>query len=334
MRAIQVASFGGPEVLSPVELPDPVPGPGQVVVGMAVADVIFLDVMLRGGWGQDFFPRELPYVPGGGGAGEVLETGEGVDPAWAGRRVVVRTATGYAERVVAGVEEIMPVPGGLTAETAAALVHDGVTALRLDRLGAPEKGEWVLVSAAAGGAGSLLVQLAVDAGARVVAAASSDAKLALARELGAEATVDYARPGWIEQVHEAAGGGVALVYDGAGGRLGTAALDAVSDGGRLVTYGTADGFAAPDPELAARRRVRVLAPLLDGPPDQETARELLGLALERAAEGRLRPTIGAAYPLERAADAHRALAARTTVGKSLLLVSPKGREPRPPLPLP
>lgn len=325
MRAIQVASFGGPEVLSPAELPDPVPGPDQVVVGMAVADVIFLDTLLRGGWGQDVFPRTLPYVPGGGGAGEVLATGEGVDPAWVGRRVVVRTGTGYAERVVAGIEEIMPVPDALAAETAAALVHDGVTALSLDRLGAPEKGEWVLVSAAAGGAGSLLVQLAVDAGARVVAAASSDAKRALARKLGAEVTIDYTHPDWIEQVNAVTGGGAALVYDGAGGPLGTAALEAVADAGRFVTYGTADGLAAPDPEQAARRGIRVLTPLLDGPPDQETVRELLGLALQQATEGRLRPAIGATYPLVRAADAHRALAARTTVGKSLLLVDAERR---------
>lgn len=320
MRAIHVAEFGGPEVLSLVELPDPVPGPGQVVVAMAAADVILLDTLLRGGWGQDFFPRTLPYVPGGGGAGTVVRTGDGVDPAWAGRRVVVRTGTGYAERVVADVEEIMPVPDGLAVEVAAALVHDGVTALSLDRLGTPEKGEWVLVSAAAGGAGSLLVQLAVDAGARVVAAASSDAKLALARELGAEVTVDYTRPDWIDRVREATGGGAALVYDGAGGPLGTASFDAVADGGRFVTYGTADGFAAPDPQVAARRGVRVFTPLLDGPPDRQAVRELLGLALERAAQGRLRPAIGATYPLAQAADAHRALAERATVGKSLLLV--------------
>ena len=321
MHAIQVAAYGGPEVLTSVELPDPVPGAGEVVVGMAVADVIFLDTLLRSGWGQEFFPRALPYVPGGGGAGTVLRTGAGVDPAWVGRRVVVRTSTGYAERVVAGAAEVMPVPPGLALETAAALVHDGVTALSLDRLGAPDKGEWVLVTAAAGGAGSLLVQLAVDAGARVVAAASSAVKLALARDLGAEATVDYTRPDWIERVREATGGGAALGYDGAGGPLGTAAVDAVADAGRFVTYGTADGFAAPDPQVAAGRGVRILAPLLDGPPDTETVHELLGLALERAAQGRLRPVIAATYPLSRAADAHRALAERTTVGKSLLVVN-------------
>ncbi|MEU7909072.1 zinc-binding dehydrogenase [Actinoplanes sp. NPDC049118] len=320
MRAIQVASFGGPEVLTPAELHDPVAGPGQVVVGMAAADVIFLDTLLRSGWGQDFFPRTPPYVPGGGGAGSVVEAGEGVDPAWIGRRVVVRAEAGYAERVVAEIGAIVPVPDGLSTEAAAALMHDGATALLMDRLGGPEKGEWVLVSAAAGGAGSLLVQLAVEAGARVVAAASSDAKLALARKLGAEVVVDYTRPDWVARVREATGGGAALVYDGAGGPLGTAALNAVADGGRFVTYGTADGFAAPDPESAARRGIRVHAPLLDGPPDPATVREYLGLALERGAQGRLVPAIGATYPLERAADAHRALAARTTIGKSLLLI--------------
>jgi NADPH:quinone reductase len=321
MRAIEVASFGGPDVLTPVELPDPVPGAGQVVVGVAVADVIFLDTLLRGGWGQEFFPRSLPYVPGGGGAGVVLRAGEGVDPAWVGRRVVVRTSTGYAERVVAGVGELTPVPDALPLETAAALLHDGVTALNLDRLGAPAKGEWVLVAAAAGGAGSLLVQLAVEAGARVVAAASSEAKLALARDLGAEVTVDYTRPDWTDRVRAATGGGVALAYDGAGGPLGTAALDAVADGGRFVTYGTSDGFAAPDPATVARRGLRVVTPLMDGPPPPEVVRELMALALAKAVEGRLRPTIGATYPLERAADAHRALAARAVAGKALLVVS-------------
>ncbi|KES06065.1 NADPH:quinone reductase [Streptomyces toyocaensis] len=321
MRAIQVASFGAPEVLNAVTLPDPVPGPGQVVVGMAAVDVIFLDTLLRAGWGQDFFPRSLPYVPGGGGAGAVLAVGEGVDPAWVGRRVAVRTGTGYAEQIVAGEEEIMPIPGGLTSEAAAALVHDGVTALRLHRLGGPRRGEWVLVSAAAGGAGSLLVQLAVAAGARVVAAASSDAKLALARKLGAEAVVDYTRPGWTGQVRQVTGGGAALVHDGAGGALGTATVDALADGGRFVTYGTADGFAAPDRDEALRRGIRILTPLMDGPPDQKTVRDTLGLALEHAARGRLRPVIGATFPLEQAAEAHRSLAARATVGKSLLLTA-------------
>ncbi|MEW9529174.1 zinc-binding dehydrogenase [Microbispora sp. NPDC049125] len=323
MRAILVREFGGPEVLVPGEVADPVAGPGQVVVGLAVADVIYLDTLLRSGWGREFFPRELPYVPGGGGAGKVLAAGEGVDPAWVGRRVVARTSSGYAERIVAGVDEVVEVPGGLGLPEAAAVLHDGVTALSLARVAEIEKGEWVLVAAAAGGAGSLLVQLARDAGARVIAAARGERKLALARELGAEVTVDYSEEGWVRRVREAAGGaGADLVFDGAGGKLGRAAFEAAADGGRFVTYGTSEGgFADIDPQVAGRRRVRVTNLLAAGRPDPATVRELLGQALALAAEGRIRPAIGATYPLERAVDAHVALAARATAGKSLLLIS-------------
>jgi NADPH2:quinone reductase len=320
MRAIQVSSFGGPEVLVPVDLPDPVPGSGQVVVGLAAADVIFLDTLLRGGWGRDFFPLPLPYVPGHGGAGTVLRTGDGVDPAWVGRRVLARIPYGgYAEQVVADLDRIAPVPDGIPFEVAAGLLHDGVTALSLDRLGMPEKNEWVLVTAAAGGAGTLLVQLAVEAGARVVAAASTAAKRTLAGTLGAEVTVDYTRPGWVDEIRSATEGGAHLVYDGAGGTLGTSTVDAVADGGRLVTFGTADGFAAPDPDTLTRRGIRLIEPLKAGPPPETAVRELLADALERAADGRLRPVIGATHPLDRAADAHRALADRSVAGKSLLI---------------
>jgi NADPH2:quinone reductase len=320
MRAIQVASFGGPEVLTPTDLPDPEPGPGQVVVGLAAADVIFLDTLLRSGWGQDFFPVPLPYVPGHGGAGTVLRTGEGVDPALTGRRVVARIPYGgYAERAVADLDRVVPVPDDLPFEVAAGLLHDGATALNLDRLGSPDKDEWVLVTAAAGGAGTLLVQLAVDAGARVVAAASSAEKRALAASLGADVTVDYTRDGWPDEVRAATGGGAALAFDGAGGALGTSTVDALADGGRLVTYGTSDGFAAPDPAILARRGIRFLQPLLAGPPPNAVVRDLLTEALDLAVGGHLRPVIAATLPLDRAADAHRALAARSVAGKSLLI---------------
>src|SRR5689334_25301096 len=100
MRAVRVHEFGGPEVLVAEEVPEPVAGPGQVVVGLAVADVIFLDTLLRSGWGVAFFPRRPPYVPGGGGAGRVLSVGEGVDPGWLGRHVIGRGPEGYADQVV------------------------------------------------------------------------------------------------------------------------------------------------------------------------------------------------------------------------------------------
>ncbi|MDR7275190.1 zinc-binding dehydrogenase [Catenuloplanes atrovinosus] len=320
MRAVQVGAFGGPEELLPVRLPDPAAAPGQVVVGLHAADVLFLDTMLRSGDGQAFFPRALPYVPGFGGAGTVLETGDGVDPGWVGRRVVVRADLGYAERIAAGVDRIVPVPDEVALDQAAAMMHDGVTALRFHALGAPQKGEWVLILAAAGGAGSLLTQLAVEAGARVVAAASTERKRALARELGAEVTVDYTRPDWADTVRATIGGGATLTYDGAGGAPGAAAVEATAAGGRVVVFGTAGGLLPPDVDAAVRRGIRVFTPLSEGRPAPEVERVLLEQALDRVAQGRWRAVIGATFPLERAADAHRALAARSVVGKSLLLI--------------
>jgi NADPH:quinone reductase len=321
MRAIQVREFGGPEVLVQEEVPEPVAGPGQVVVGLEVADVIYLDTLLRGGWGGDYFPLQLPYVPGLGGAGQVLSVGEGVDPAWVGRHVVARGSGGYAEQIVASVEEIVAVPDGLGSAEAAAVLHDGVTALGLAREAKIGKGEWVLVAAATGGAGSLLVQLMRDAGARVVAAARGERKLALARELGAEVAVDYSEEGWQHRVREAVGGaGVDLAFDGAGGELGKAVFETVAEGGRFVTYGTSDGLTDIDPRVAEQRQVRVTNALPAGPIDQATVREQLAEALTLTARGRIRPVIGATYPLAQAKEAHASLARRTTLGKSLLLI--------------
>ncbi|GGP44429.1 NADPH:quinone reductase [Saccharothrix coeruleofusca] len=315
MRAVQVREFGGPEVLVAAEVPAPVAGRGQVVIGMRAADVIFLDTLLRGGWGQEFFPVQPPYVPGGGGAGHVLSVGEGVDPGWVGRHVVARASGGYAEQVVADVDSLVEVPAGVGSDVAAALVHDGVTALSLFKQAKVGAGERVLVAAAAGGAGSLLVRLARGAGARVVAAARGERKLALARELGAEEVVDYSEAGWQRRVEA-----VDLAFDGAGGPLGAAVFDTVAEGGRFVTYGTSDGFTEVDPQVAEQRRIHVHNPLADGPPDHATVRELLTEALALAERGQLRPFIGATYPLERAKDAHVSLARRDTVGKSLLII--------------
>jgi NADPH2:quinone reductase len=237
--------------------------------------------------------------------------------------VVARTSSGYAEQIVATVDDVVEVPDGLDFPEAAAVLHDGVTALMLAREAGIEKGEWVLVAAAAGGAGSLLVQLACDAGARVVAAARGERKLALARDLGAEVTVDYSQQGWERRVREVTGGaGVDLAFDGAGGDLGKAAFEAVARGGRFVTYGTAGGgFADIDPQVAEQRQVRVTNALAAVfPPDQATGRGMLTQALALAAGERIRPVIGATYPLDRARDAHVSLAERTTVGKSLLLI--------------
>ncbi|WNG33681.1 zinc-binding dehydrogenase [Archangium violaceum] len=316
MRVVEVTRFGGPEVLVTREVPEPVAGPGQVVVDVSAVSVLFLDTQLRRGWGREYFPVNPPYVPGNGVAGRVRSVGAGVDPSWVGRRVVTRTVGngGYAEQALAPVEGLSLVPEGLGLREAAALLHDGATALGLLR-----PGEWVLITAVGGGLGLLLVQLARAAGARVIGAARGKQKLGVARELGAEAVFDYSEPGWAERVREVTGGkGPDVVFDGAGGAVGQAAFEVTARGGRFSAHGApGGGFTRIDPQEAERRGVTVrgIDQVQFGP---EEAKRMAELALAEAAAGRLKPVIGHTFPLERAAEAHAALEARGVVGKTLL----------------
>jgi NADPH:quinone reductase len=324
MRVVEVGRFGGPEVLVPNEAPDPVAGPGEVVVDIAVADTLFVETQIRRGWGGKYFEVKVPYVPGGGVAGRVGSVGAGVDPSWVGRRVVTFTSErgGYAERVAVPAEGLIQVPDGLDLRDAAALLHDGNTAFGLLEGTGINPGEWVLVTAAAGGLGTLLVQLAHVAGARVIAAARSKRKLDLARELGADAVVDYSQPDWTERVREATGGtGPDVVFDGAGGQVGLAAFEVTARGGRFSAHGAASGgFAAIDPQVAQRRGVTVrgIEQVRGAPP--EVVRRRLERALAEAAAGRIKPVIGQTFPLDRAAGAHAAIEAREALGKTLLVV--------------
>jgi NADPH2:quinone reductase len=161
---ISVGRFGGPEVLGPASAPDPVAGRGEVVVAASASDVLFVDTMIRAGRGVGFFPIRPPYVPGGGVVGEVISVGDGVDAGWLGRPVIAHTGGpggggGYAERAAVGLDDTVPLPDGLDPLLAAAIIHDGPTALRIARLVDVRPGERVLVLGAAGGMGILLVQL-------------------------------------------------------------------------------------------------------------------------------------------------------------------------------
>ncbi|MGW4959181.1 zinc-binding dehydrogenase [Nonomuraea sp. NPDC004186] len=321
MRVVRVTGFGGPEVLVPGEAPDPVAGPGQVVVEVAVAGVTFVETQIRRGTDQWHARPELPYVPGGLVAGRVSSAGEGVDPAWAGRRVIAGTGEtgGFAERAVAVAEDLFPVPDGLELPEAVALHSDGSTAQGLIEGAKVRPGEWVLVEAAAGGVGSLLVQLARTAGARVVGAARGSRKLDLIRELGAEAAVDYSEPGWTGRVLEATGGaGPDVVFDGVGGEIGRAAFEVTARGGRFSVHGASSGeVTVVDP--ARREDVDVIGieQLFDfGPHLARWAEQMMA----QAAAGLVRPVIGQTFPLERAADAHAAIEHRTALGKTLLLI--------------
>jgi NADPH2:quinone reductase len=326
MRAVVVHRFGPPSVLEVEAVPEPIVGAGQVLIRVEVASIVLVETQIRAGGGPSPAHRpELPYIPGNGVGGVVVAVGPGVDGPVAdspavGSRVVSTTGGrgGYAELVAVPADEPIPVPEGLDLFAATALLADGRTAVGLTRAARPAIGEWVLVEAAGGGVGSLLVQLAGNAGARVVGAASTLEKRELAAALGATITVDYTEPGWPDAVREATGeAGLDLVFDGVGGDIGRAALDLVRDGGRFMVHGMASGsFTEPPPDEVQRRHLEILG-LGSGP--ETPPRELSRLALEQAASGRIRPTIGQTYPLEGASAAHAAIEARATLGKTLLV---------------
>jgi NADPH:quinone reductase len=311
-----VNEFGPPEVLVPTDLPDPVAGPGQALIEVEIANITFVETQLRAGTAPPAMAPQLPVILGNGVGGVIAA---GPDPAQRGARVISTTggSGGYAERVAVDAAGVIAVPDDVGLAKAVALLADGRTAMSLMRAAEVRAGETVLVEAAAGGVGSLLVQLAVGAGARVVAAAGGERKLELARELGADETVDYTEPAWTERVRD----GVDVVFDGVGGEIGPAAFELVRPGGRFCAFGLAGGTFTqiPDSE-AARRNVAVVRATR---PTPDEMRALTKAALAEAQAGRLRPVIGQTFPLENAAAAHRAIEARETVGKTLLLVDPR-----------
>ncbi|WP_316573951.1 zinc-binding dehydrogenase [Nocardia canadensis] len=330
MRAVQVKEFGGPEVLEVRELPAPQPGPAEVVVDVEVADVMFLDTRLRSGWGRDFFPLSLPYVPGGAIGGVVSAVGAEVDSGWLGKRVVTQTAAsgvgggvptgGYAEHALAKAETLVRIADGLSTQQAVALAHDGRTAFAVFDHAAVGPDSWVLITAAAGGLGTLLTQLSVAAGAKVVAAARGADKLALAQRLGASEVVDYTVDGWDERVREITGGGADVVFDGAGGALGGLALTAAADGGIFLGYGSAAGdFAHADAEAAAARGITVLG-LFDVVAGEIDWTAIARRAQTEVAAGRLEVVIGQTFPIEQVERAHAVIESRSALGRTLLTI--------------
>jgi NADPH2:quinone reductase len=313
-------AFGPPRVLEPTEVPDPVPGHGEVVIDAEFASVTFVETQVRAG--RPPSPRMLPQLPailGNGTGGTVTAAGTGTGDAAArpGRRVVASLSGtgGYAERAAVAAGRLIDVPDGVPLRDAVALLADGRTAVGLVRRAGLRSGDTVVVEAAAGGVGSLLVQLARNAGARVIALAGGERKLAVARELGADLAVSYAGQDWAGRVGELAGQ-ADVVFDGVGGETGLAAFGLLRAGGRFVPFGMASGsFAQVSDRLAEERQVSVLT---GTPPAPEEMMELTRAALAEAAAGRLRPVIGQVYDLAAASDAHAAIEARDTIGKTLL----------------
>jgi NADPH2:quinone reductase len=321
MRQVELAEHGPPEVLYVETVPDPVAGPGQVLIRVEAAGVTFVETQVRAGRSPrpQPDPAVLPAVLGNGVEGTIVDVGPEIDAAMVGRRVVTTTGGlgGYAEMVVVGAAEPIAVPEALAPGEAVALLADGRTALALARAAAVQTGDRVAVTAAAGGVGGLLVQLARAAGAAsVVGLVGSEPKRATTRELGADHAIVYGSDDWPDAVR-AAVGELDVVFDGVGAAVGRTLLDLVAPGARYVIFGAAGG-SMTDPAAAAARGLTVipLSSVTTGPDD---LRALSEQALAEAAAGRLRPTIGQRFPLAAAAEAHAAIESRATIGKTLLI---------------
>ncbi len=248
MRAVWLRQFGPPEVLVMGEAPDPTPTEGEAVVAVDFSNITFVETQVRSGHSPFPLPPDaLPMIPGNGVGGVVAEVGTGVDERLLGRRVVSGTGGqgGYAERVAVDARGLIEIPDRLAMDTAVALLADGRTATALFRAAGVVRGERVLVEAAAGGVGSLLVQMASAVGAVVIGAAGGKEKLELARDLGANFVFNYRIPGWAEAVRAEAGA-IDVAFDGVGGEIGRTAFDLVAPGGRLLSFGLASRFVHPD----------------------------------------------------------------------------------------
>jgi NADPH2:quinone reductase len=320
MRAVKVHRFGEPDVLVIEDAADPEPGPGQVLVDVCVAGVVYGDVIVRSGR----YPLPLPWIPGLEVGGHVVAAGPEVDESLLGKTVVATTAGqagGYAERALATAAYTFPVPDGLALDVALTVFQAGAVARGLLTAMRISAGDTVLITAAAGRIGLLLVQSAKSAGATVIGAASRE-KLTAVTEFGADHAIDYSAAGWPDQVRELTGGrGVTLVLDAVGGQTATRALAATADGaGRIGLYGFASGqWPALDAQAIASRGLTVSGPLGMVIRKSDTGqRDDAEGALAAAARGELTPRIHARFPLERAADAHRELEGRRSVGAIVL----------------
>jgi NADPH2:quinone reductase len=328
MKSIRFSRFGGPEVLELVHQPVPELTHGQVLVRMRASGVNLADSLMREN--RYAVTPALPAVPGFEVAGTVERVADDVTEIQPGARVAVplfaagAISGGYQEFVAVDAGIVVPLPDSVSFETATALMMQGLTAHYLVRE-IPPAGKTILVNAAAGGVGSMLVQLARQAGAkRVIAGASSEQKLAVARGLGATAGVDYTAPDWVQRLlQETDGAGPDIVYESVGGNVTRESLAALAPRGNLVIYGALNiqEFQLGVPELVQLifKNQRLTGFALPTLLTLEGLKAALNSLFALAQRGELAATIGGRFPLERAAEAHALIAARRTTGKLVLV---------------
>jgi NADPH2:quinone reductase len=316
-----VHKTGGPEELRIEEVPDPAPGPGEILVNIEAIGVNFIEIYQREG----LYPMQRPFTPGSEAGGTIKALGSGVTEFRVGDRVVSQSMRGaYASRAVVAADRAVKVPEGISAKLAVASFLQGLTAHYLATSTYPlRSGDTCLVHAAAGGVGLLLCQVAKMRGAFVIGTASSPEKLDLAREAGADEVINYTTRDFVAEVKRITKDvGVHVVYDSVGRTTFEGSLNSLRRRGMLALFGQSSGpVPAFDPQILNRKGSLFLTrPTLN---DYVATREEL---VERSRElfswitdGRLKVRIGAEFPLVRAADAHRALAGRKTTGKVVLV---------------
>ncbi|QIJ63377.1 zinc-binding dehydrogenase [Streptomyces sp. JB150] len=324
MHAIRLHAFGPADNLRHEEVEDPVPGPGQVRIKVAAAGVHLLDTAIREGL-RGPLPElpALPTVPGREVAGTVDALGPDTDDSWLGKRVVAHLGFapgGYAELAVTGTERLHEVPANLDFAQAVAMIGTGRTAMGIVQFAEPGPDDVVVIPAAAGGIGTLLVQYAKNAGATVVGLAGGPEKTARVQANGADLAVDYTESDWPEKVRAWLGGRPAtIVFDGVGGDAARASVALLGPAGRHIVFGwSGAGLRDGSPYLVEGVSEEVLGPVMMRKAGGDNPVRTLELrALAEAAAGRLVPAVQR-FPLAEAAAAHRALENRGTTGKVVL----------------
>ena len=323
MKAIRINDTGGPEAMHLEEIETPVPGEGEVLIKVAAAGVNYADLAQR--QGAYLTRTRTPMTLGVEVAGTVAALGPGVSTPAEGSRAVAFANGGYAEYAVAQATSVIPIPPNLDFTRAAAFPVQGLTAYQLLRESARiQPGESVLVHAAAGGVGTLAVQLAKLMGAGiVVGTASNSSKLDLVRKLGADATINYTDNSWVEQVKNATGGqGSDIILEMVGGEIAEKSLQCLAPFGRMVIYGAASGKIAQFSGIQLMYKNQAIigywltSQLRRADRIAMAAMELM----QFLASGKLQIIVGQTFPLAEAAQAHQAIADRRTMGKVVLLV--------------
>ena len=323
MRAVTVPEPGGPEALSLTELPDPEPGPDELVIDVAATAVNRADTLQR----QGFYPPPpgASDILGLECSGVVSAVGDGVDRWSVGDEVCALLAGGgYAEKVLVPAGQVMPVPSGVELATAGALPEAACTVWsNVFMVAGLQKGETLLVHGGAGGIGTFAIQLAHALGARVITTAGSEEKLEVCRSLGADVAIDYKQQDFVDEVRSAtAGAGADVVLDNMGAKYLPRNLEALATEGRLVVIGMQGGVKGElDLGLLMRKRGAVIATALRARPVEEKA-AICASVVEHVwplvADGSVRTLVHTILPLDRVAEAHRIMEAGEHVGKVVL----------------